>query len=140
MKKQEEALEIFSEGFNCAQAVAGVFADEAGMDKKSILKALAGFGGGMGRTDQVCGAVSGAVMVLGLKYGTGKESKELVYAKIKKLTEKFKTKNGSVSCTALLGCNMSTKEGLEAAKKKEVHTKVCPKFVSDAVEILDEIL
>ena len=94
----------------------------------------------MGRTDQVCGAVSGAVMVLGLKYGAGKESKELVYAKVKELTEKFKAKNGSVSCTALLGCNMSTKEGLEAAKKKEVHTKVCPKLVSDAVEILEEIL
>ena len=140
MKKSEKAVEFFGKGFNCAQAVAAAFADEAGTDEKTALKAMSGFGAGIGRTDQVCGAVSGAIMILGMKHAKGIESKELIYAKVKELTEKFKAKYGTVSCTGLLGCNMSTPEGLAEAKKKEAHTKLCPKFVQDAVEILEEIL
>lgn len=140
MKNSEKALENFKTGCNCSQAVALAFASEVGVDDKTVLKAMAGFGGGIGRTDQICGAVSGAVMIIGLKYATGPERKELVYAKVKELTEKFKARNKTVSCTGLLGCNMSTPEGLEEAKKKEAHTKICPKFVQDAAEILEKIL
>jgi C_GCAxxG_C_C family probable redox protein len=144
MKKSEKALELFGGGFNCAQAVAAAFAmavaADATEDEKTILRAMSGFGAGIGRTDQVCGAVSGAVLIIGLKHAKGKESKELIYSKVKEFTERFKTKNGSLSCTALIGCNMSTPEGLAEAKQKDAHNKTCPKFVRDAVEILEEIL
>lgn len=140
MKYSEKALENFQSGSNCSQAVALAFASAVGADEKLIQKAMAGFGGGIGRTDQVCGAVSGAVMIIGLKYATGPESKEIVYAKVKEFSEKFKKINKSVSCTELIGCNMSTPEGLEEAKKKETHTKICPKFVKDAAEILEKIM
>ena len=140
MKKPDKAAEYFKTGCNCSQAVALAFTYDAGVDESTILKAMAGFGGGIGRTDQICGAVSGAVMIIGLKYATGPDKKELVYAKVKELTEKFKARNKTVSCTGLLGCNMSTPAGLEEAKKKEAHQKICPKVVRDAVEILEEIL
>ena len=116
------------------------FASDTGVDEKLIKKAMAGFGAGIGRTDQVCGAVSGAVMIIGLKHAAGPETKEFIYAKVKELTEKFKARNKSISCTGLIGCNMSTPEGLEEAKKKDTHKKLCPKFVRDAAEILEEIL
>ena len=140
MKYSDKAVEYFETGCNCAQAVALAFASTVGTDEQTIKKAMAGFGAGIGRTDQVCGAVSGAVMIIGLKHATGPDKKELIYAKVKELTEKFKATNKSISCTELIGCNMSLPEGLAEVKQKEIHKKICPKFVRDAAEILEKIL
>ena len=68
MKKSEKAAELFSQGFNCAQSVFAVFAEKYGISQELALKIGCGFGGGM-RNAEICGAVSGALMVLGLKYG-----------------------------------------------------------------------
>ena len=97
MNRTEKALELFKSGFNCAQAVLAVFSAEAGLEEDKALKISCGFGAGLGRTDQVCGAVAGAAMVLGLKYGMSasgeKEKKEKTYAEVKEFTAAFTEKN-----------------------------------------------
>ena len=141
MTKAEKAKELFASGLNCAQAVLVPFSDRHGIGEKQALLISCGFGGGVGRSDNLCGAVSGAVMALGLKYGaekaSEKEKKELCYSKVGEFISSFRNKYGEVSCTGLLGCNMSTPEGMAEAKAKEVHTKVCPKFVEFAANYLE---
>ena len=94
--------------------------------------------------DQTCGAVTGAIMVIGLKYGRTRaddiEAKMKTAKMANEFAKKFKARHGSISCTALIGCNISTPEGFEEAKKKDLFKQVCPKYVISAAEILDEIL
>jgi len=140
----DKAVSIFKEGINCSQAVLSSFAEDFGVDKNTALKVAAGFGGGMGRTGHRCGAVTGAYMVIGLKYGatTGqdKAAKELTYQKIREFNEKFEALNKTVTCRKLLNCDISTPEGFEEAKQKGLLTTLCPKFVKDAVEILEGMM
>lgn len=107
------------------------------------MKIASGFGGGMGRMAETCGTVTGAMMVLGLRFGAAlpdRAAKELVYAKVWKFADRFKTRNGSLLCRDLLACDISTPEGYEAAKEKQLVSTTCPKFVRDAAEILEEML
>ena len=141
MNQIDLALSRFAEGFNCSQAVLSVYAE--GRDEETALKIAAGFGGGMGRMAGTCGAVTGAMMVLGLRFGSrtpDREAKERVYAKIREFANRFKARNSSLVCRDLLGCDISTPEGYEAAKEKQLVSTTCPKFVRDAAEILEEML
>jgi C_GCAxxG_C_C family probable redox protein len=108
------------------------------------LKIAQGFGGGMGRMAQTCGAVTGAYMVLGLKYGNAethdKETKEKVYELIREFSRRFENRNSSIVCRELLGCDISKPEGVMAAKENGLFTSICPKMVREAVEILDEMI
>jgi len=143
-KHVERAASLFNEGFNCSQSVLLSFAFDFGVDRNAALKMAAGFGGGMGRTGHRCGAVTGAYMVLGLKYGatTGqdKAAKELTYQKVREFNEKFTALNKTVTCKKLLNCDISTPEGFEEAKQKGLLTTLCPKYVKDAVEILEGMM
>lgn len=140
----EKAEACFKEGFACSQAVLFSFAEELGLDKKLALKVAAGFGGGMGRMAQICGAVTGAYMVLGLKYGAvdgqDKASKENTYQSVREFNVRFKARNQSLICKELLNCDISTVAGLEEAKQKNLLATTCPKLVRDAVEILEEMI
>lgn len=142
--KPEQAVNIFKEGSNCSQAVISVYAEEYGLSQKMALKIAHGFGGGMGRMAQTCGAVTGAYMVLGLKHGNAdiheKEAKERVYGLVRDFTRRFESRNSSIFCQELLGCDISKPEGLMAAKTKGLFTSVCPKMVREAVEILEEMI
>jgi C_GCAxxG_C_C family probable redox protein len=144
MNKANEALSCFKEGFSCSQAVFAVYAVEMGMDRGIALKISQAFGGGMGHMGQTCGAVTGAFMVIGLKYGRTRadddEAKVKTYSLVKEFTEKFKARNGTIICRELLGCDIGTPEGERIAKEKKLFSTVCPDFVQDAVEILEEIL
>jgi C_GCAxxG_C_C family probable redox protein len=139
----EKAVEVFKEGFSCSQAVLGAYCEQFGLDKKTAYKISSGFGGGM-HLDQTCGAVTGALMVIGLKYGRTRADDVEAKMKTAKMTnefaKKFKARHGSISCTELIGCNISTLEGYEEAKKKDLFKKVCPDFVKSAAEILEEML
>jgi len=108
------------------------------------LKISTGFGDGMARKAKTCGAITGAFMVLGLKYGRTNEedidAKENTYSKIEDFTRKFIEINGSIKCKDLLNCDISTNEGREFAKEKGLFELVCPKFVRDSVKILDTML
>ena len=119
------------------------YAAEYGLDRDTAMKIAAGFGAGMGRMAQTCGAVTGAYMVIGLKYGAAsgdREAKEKTYRLVREFAEKFKAKNGSVVCRELLGCDISKPEGFEKMKNLGLHGKVCTELVRDACAMLDELL
>lgn len=142
--KHEDAVSRFLAGYNCAQATSSVYAEDLGIPEDIILKAATGFGGGMGRTDGACGVVTGAILVFGLAFGgTGpdeKDANDITYALVQEFVTRFTAKNGAVSCTDLLGCNLSTEEGRKRAKEERLTRTVCPGYIRDAVEIIDEIL
>ena len=142
--KSEQAVINFKGSMNCSQAVISVYAEQLGLSRKMALKIAHGFGGGMGRMAQTCGAVTGAFMVLGLKYGNAdihdKEAKERIYGIIREFVHLFESRNSSIVCRELLGCDISKPEGITAARENGLFTSVCPKMVREAVEILDEMI
>jgi C_GCAxxG_C_C family probable redox protein len=143
MSNVEEAVEVFKGGLSCSQAVLGAYCEKFGLDKETAYKISSGFGGGM-HLDQACGAVTGAFMVIGLKFGRTRaddiDAKMKTIKATREFAEKFKARHGSIGCTELIGCNVSTLEGYEEAKKKNLFGEVCPEFVKSAMEILEEIL
>jgi len=144
MSKAEEAIRSFSGNYNCAQSVLSVFSPELGLDRKTSLKVATPFGGGIAHMDELCGAVTGALMVLGLRHGMFKDedlaAKERTYALCQEFAVKFKSRNSSLKCTQLIGLNLSIPEDYEEAKEEDVFNQVCTKSVRDAVEILEELL
>ena len=142
-RKSEQAVEYFRNGLNCSQVVLSSYSEEFGLDCERASRIATGFGGGM-RMAETCGAVTGAFMVLGLKYGSSsaedKEAKAKTYEKIVEYTRRFKARNGSVTCSQLLGCDISTPEGMKEAQDKSLFSSVCPRMVQDAVEILEEMI
>ena len=144
MNKAKESASIFNEGFSCSQAVFSTYAVDMGLNREIALKISQAFGGGMGQMGETCGAVTGAFMVVGLKYGRKRadddEAKIKTYKLVKEFTEKFKARNGTIICRELLGCDIGTAEGEKIAKNEKLFSSVCPGFVRDAVEILEEIL
>ena len=144
MAKSDDALALFKSGFNCSQAVLTAFGPSLGLDRDHCLRVAASFGGGMGRMGKTCGAVTGALMAIGLKHGAVRsddtEAKKRTYALVNKFAEEFKARNKSLECKELLGCDLSTEAGLKQAMEKNYHNTVCPKFIKDATEILEELL
>jgi C_GCAxxG_C_C family probable redox protein len=142
-QKSQRAVSCFSEGFSCAQAVLSIFGPEMGVDRETALRVAGMFGGGMGHMGQVCGAVTGAFMALGLKYGKTRQSEnekqDLGYARVRQFAEEFTARNGSIICKELLGHDLSTPEGAAQAREKGLFSEVCPKLVQDAVEILEQM-
>jgi C_GCAxxG_C_C family probable redox protein len=144
MNKVEHALGCFQNGFNCSQAIFSTYSDQLGLDKETALKISCPFGGGMGRMSGTCGAVTGAYMLIGLKYGKylpeDNDSKEKSYALVKEFTEKFNTIHGSISCKDLLKKDMKNPEDLNYIKENGLWDKLCPIFISDAAQLIEELL
>lgn len=143
MSKAEESVLMFNRGLNCSQVVLSAFCEEVGLDEELAFKISCGFGGGM-RQGEVCGAVTGALMVLGLKYGQStiddKDSKERTYVIVKEFCKRFKSINSSIICKELLGCDLSFDEARKYASENGLFDKVCPKLIKDSIEILEGIL
>lgn len=143
MSATEKALALQKEGFSCSQAILAAFCEQFGVDKNTALKISSSFGGGM-HLNQTCGAVTGALMVIGLKYGRTKADDTA--AKMKnievatKFANKFKARHKTLSCTELLGCDISTPEGLQKAKDNNLIKQFCPGYVQSACEILAGLL
>jgi C_GCAxxG_C_C family probable redox protein len=142
--KPDQAEATFINGFNCAQAVFATYAEEFGIDRTEALKISCGFGAGMGRRQEVCGAVSGAILLIGSKYGkTIREdnaANELTYKLVRELSEKFIAKHGSISCKELLGCNLLTPEGQQFFKENNFRDLKCTRYVHDAAELAEAML
>jgi C_GCAxxG_C_C family probable redox protein len=142
MSRVESALSRFAEGYNCCQAVLSAYAEQFGLDNQTALKIAAGFGGGMGRMAETCGAVTGAFMVLGLQCGQAlpeREAKEAIYCRIREYAQQFRARQGSLLCRELLECDISLPEVAQRARELELFSKTCPQFVRDACEILEEM-
>jgi C_GCAxxG_C_C family probable redox protein len=144
MNKIERAVSCFNDGFSCSQAVLSTYGPQFGLDPELALKVSGAFGGGMGQMGETCGAVTGAFMVIGLKYGKTRvedeETKKRAYRLVNEFVAKFKARNGSIICKELLGCDISTPAGMKTAKEKKLFATLCPTFVHDAAEIIEEIL
>ena len=139
--KADEAVACFQDGFNCAQAILATYCEEFGMDRTTALRISCGLGAGMGRLQTTCGAVTGAYLVLGLRYGKcDKEddaAKEKTYALVREFSERFRAKNGTTVCRELLGIDLQRDKGRAA---KERVQSVCPNLVRDAAELLEQLL
>jgi len=144
MTKADEAAALFRQGFSCSQAVLSAFAPQFRLERDIALRISQGFGAGMGYTDDVCGAISGAIMVIGLRYGRttaeDKAAKERTYAVVGEFLRRFKERNGSVECTTLLGYNLSDPQQVAEAKKHKAVMGRCPAFVRDAVELIEALI
>jgi len=144
MTRPETAVALFKQGFSCSQAILAAFAKDLGLDRATALRVASGFGGGMGRMGETCGAVTGAIMVLGLKHGSAaaddRQAKELTYARVQEFVRQFTGRHQTTRCKELLGLDISTAEGLSAAKEKNLFATQCPTYVKDAAEILERLL
>jgi C_GCAxxG_C_C family probable redox protein len=144
MNHVDLAVSCFREGFNCSQAVLSAFAADLGLEREAALRVAGAFGGGMGRLGETCGAVTGAFMVIGLKHGqispADKAAKEKTYALARAFAEQFAARHGSLRCCELLGCHIGTPEGMQLAREKGLFISLCPRLVSDAAEIVEQLL
>jgi C_GCAxxG_C_C family probable redox protein len=120
-----------------------VYGRRFGLERDLALRIASGFAGGM-RMAATCGSVTGAVMVLGLRHATGEchtvKGREPVYAAMQAFLAHFEARNGTVVCRDLLGCDISTPEGAQAAKDRGLYKTICPQTVRDAAEILEQML
>ncbi len=146
MTEKEKAGELFLKGYNCSQSVFTAFAYRFGIDEETALKLTAGLGGGVGRLREVCGAVSGAAMVIGsicsATEGDDEKSKKRNYELVREFADRFTAIHGSVVCRELLKLGVkaeasATPEGRTAEYYKK---RPCLKIVEDAAEILMQII
>ncbi|HHT97360.1 MAG TPA: C_GCAxxG_C_C family protein [Clostridiales bacterium] len=145
MKKSEIAINKFLAGYNCSQSVFYSFCDYLNFDKDTALKVSCGFGAGMGRKEEVCGAVSGGIMVLGVLYGRGDCNDSLLtentYRKTRLLINNFVEKHNTVICRELLeGCDLTTPRGKKEFKEKDLLNNVCKECVGIVVDIVEDII
>ena len=144
-KYVEKARELFLSGYNCSQAVLGAFCEDLGVDFNTALMLSSSFGGGMGRLREVCGALTGAFMVAGLKKGytspTDKEAKAEHYKLIQDIAARFKAENGSIICRDLLeGCVPKKETHIPDDRTQSYYKKrPCVAMVESAAKILEEI-
>ena len=142
MSRAETALGFF-ENYNCAQSVATAYAEDYGLEKNKALQVAGGFGAGMGRVQETCGAVSGAVMVLGLASGfkeeNGRAEINVVYDKVQRFLKEFTELKGTIKCRELLGCNLSSEEGKAFFKEHNLRSN-CKEYIGICCELLDKYL
>lgn len=140
---EEKAIRTFRSGLNCAQAVLTAYSEEMKFDNNMALSVSVGFGGGMGRLQETCGAATGSFMVLGIfnckKLTDNKDRKEATYSMIQKLSQEFKQINGTTDCLELLKCDLKTEEGNRYAKENNLFGTVCEKCISDSVRIINKL-
>jgi C_GCAxxG_C_C family probable redox protein len=143
MNATQKAVHLFENGLNCSQAILMAFGESYGVDPEIAKKLGRPWGGGIGRMGQICGAVTGAIALLGYaQSGTQDETeaRDKLCASIRELVKRFEERNGYSVCRDLLGADISTKEGQQKIKEEMLVKRLCPKFVKDASDILSEFL
>ena len=146
MTHEEKAIQAFEHGANCAQAVVVAYAADLGISESTALKLASSFGGGIGRLREVCGAVSGMMMVYGLLRGyddlNDPDVKKAHYANVQALAAKYREQNGSIICRELLSLHKNENNDPTPTPRdaKFYHARPCKGFVASAVQILDDAL
>lgn len=144
MSSVDEAVGLFEHKFSCAQAVLGGFCERFGVDRDDAIRLARGFGSGMG-LGRTCGAVTGAMMVLGLFGGAFVSAeneapmRQVAYDRIRAFVERFEAIHGSIRCQDLIGVDLSVAAGREEAKRRNLFTTICPAYVRDAARILEDL-
>ena len=141
-EREEDAIELFINNFNCSQAVFQTFANDFGLNPELASKISTAFGGGIARNQFTCGAITGAAMVIGLKYGQSTSenagNKKLTYQKTNEFITKFVKLHGLTNCRELIGADFSDPIDYQRAIDENLFEKRCNCFVKDAVKILEE--
>ena len=141
---EERAIETFRSGLNCSQAVFTAYSEKLNYDNDLALSVSCGFGGGMGRLQETCGAVTGSFMVLGVhtckRHTDNKTRKEETYKMVQEFSKQFKQINGTTDCIDLLRVDLKTEEGNQIAKEKNLFGTVCEKCISDSIRIIDDLI
>lgn len=138
----DKAVALF-EKFNCAQSMFAACAPHEGLSEQMCMAIAEPFGGGMGRMGEVCGAVTGAFMVMGVRNAQEPAAdpataRARLYERVNAFAEEFRKRNGSLKCGELTGCDMRTQEGLDQFKSRELKQKLCTGLVRCAVELLEK--
>lgn len=137
MNKKDKAINFFRSGYSCSQSVLMSFAGES----EEHARVASALGGGMGRLQKTCGAVTGAYLWFGMAYGApgipSAEEKNLVYDRVREFNRLFVERNGSDLCSILLGEDLNTDEGKANIKRLLLSEKICEKCISDTVEIIE---
>jgi C_GCAxxG_C_C family probable redox protein len=133
-KAAERAVRLFDSGFNCAESVLLALSEEFDQVVPVVPRIATGFGAGIGRTGQICGALSGAIMAIGLKQGCDKpeekEKRNATYEDIRKMLKAFQKEFRSIECVEITQCSLQTSKGQEKYRKKELRKTLCPRLLS----------
>lgn len=144
MTRADKAEELFLQGYGCCQAMLGAFADVTGLDISTSLKIASGFGGGMGRLREVCGAVSGGFMIISLIYGFDKadhHAKKELYERIQYIAEEFKKINKTIVCRELLDLNKQQEIPTPDLRTQEYYNKrPCLRHIREMADIIEKYL
>ncbi len=140
--REEKAINVFRSDLNCAQTVLSAFSKDLKIDNNLALSISSGFGGGIGRLQETCGAVTGAFMAISLfvsnKYTENKDRKAKSYEMIQNFNKKFVDIHKTTNCKALLNCDLNTEEGQKYVKEHNVYEDICGKCILSSVQILEE--
>jgi C_GCAxxG_C_C family probable redox protein len=137
------AMEMLAQNYSCAQSILSAFGPAYGMDEETALRTAVCFGAGMSRLGRDCGAVTGALMALGLAYGEAnpdQAAKNLAYGKAQEYIRRFKERRGTIVCRELVGYDLSDDAQLKEARDRGVFIKVCTPLVREAAELLAAML
>ena len=135
----QAAQNLHERGFNCSQAIFAAFAPQYSISDELAMKLASPFGGGMARQGEVCGALVGALMVLGLQYGNfAPEGKDQTYQIAQSFIDQFRESHGAIRCRELIGYDLSTPEGLQAAREHNVFSTICPHLITATARALTE--
>lgn len=141
---EQKAITCFQSGYNCAQSVLSAYTDEFQYDNTLAMELSCGFGGGMGRLQKTCGAVTGSFMVIGIynsrKFSDIKTQKEQSYKMVQSFSEKFKSMHGTLDCDSLLKCNLNTDEGHLFFKENNLAKTMCEQCIKDSLGIIEELI
>ncbi|NLW10692.1 MAG: C_GCAxxG_C_C family protein [Clostridiaceae bacterium] len=143
--RAELAVDLFEQGYNCAQSVVGAWLDQTEMESDQAMRLASSFGGGMGRLREVCGALTGSFMVAGLLHGYAKsgddEEKGKHYALIQQIAGDFEYKYKTILCRDLLELDIKHDSPNPSARTAEYYAeRPCARFIYDAVILLDQAL
>jgi len=143
--KSQQAIELFKQGYNCAQSVFAAFCEDLNLDFETALKLASSFGGGMGRLREVCGAVSGMFAIAGIKYGytdpKDNKAKAAHYKLIQELASQFRAENHSIICRELLGLGTKPDIPVPELRTSEYYKRrPCAELVGCAARIMEELI
>ncbi len=141
MNRVDDAARLFTERNSCSQAVFAAYAPSLGIGSSEALSLASGFGGGM-HVGGTCGAATGAVLVLGVRYG-GEDcgaDRKAVMAAVESFYARFRERVGATDCPTILGCDVRTSQGMDTVREQGLRELLCLPAVRAAAEILEEML
>jgi C_GCAxxG_C_C family probable redox protein len=144
MNRAEKSESLFRQGWACSQAILAAYVGETGLNLEQAFRLGEGFAGGLSGLGRTCGAVTGAMMVIGLKHGRTRvddqAKRDATGKRVRQLINRFERRCGSSECRQLLGCEIDTPQKRQAARDSGIFLRVCPSLVRSAAETLEEVL